>query len=52
LDLPGRVRYASAVAALKATKAGGQQGIPGRSDVETFLKGRNWNEFRETCPRS
>jgi sugar/nucleoside kinase (ribokinase family) len=52
LDLPGRVRYASAVAALKATQTGGQQGIPGRSEVEAFLKGRNWNEFRETCPRS
>jgi sulfofructose kinase len=45
LDLPGRVRYASAVAALKATQAGGQQGIPGRSNVDAFLKGRNWNEF-------
>jgi len=31
------VRFASAVAALKATKSGGQRGIPSRADVERFL---------------
>lgn len=51
LDLPKRVRYASAVAALKATHAGGQQGIPNRSAVEEFLKGKSSNEFQDTSPR-
>lgn len=31
------VRFASAAAALKATKPGGQRGIPRRADVERFL---------------
>lgn len=39
LDLPERVRFASAAAALKATARGGQAGIPRRAEVETFLKG-------------
>lgn len=38
LDLPGRVRLASAAAALKATRRGGQSGIPTRAAVEEFLK--------------
>jgi len=38
LDLPKRVRYACAVAALKATRPGGQQGIPNRFEVEEFLQ--------------
>lgn len=37
LDLPARLRFASATAALKATRRGGQTGIPSRSAVETFL---------------
>jgi sugar/nucleoside kinase (ribokinase family) len=38
LDLPGRIRFASATAALKATHRGGQAGIPGREQVEPFLE--------------
>jgi ribokinase len=38
LDLPQRVRFASAAAALKATRPGGQLGIPSRAQVEDFLK--------------
>jgi sulfofructose kinase len=37
LPLPERVRFATAAAALKATKAGGRQGIPTRSQVEALL---------------
>jgi ribokinase len=40
LDLPGRVRFASAAAALKATRPGGQAGIPTRGAVEAFLEER------------
>lgn len=43
LDLSSRVRFASAAAALKATQAGGQQGIPSRKTVEGFLKGERGN---------
>jgi sulfofructose kinase len=32
------VRYASAVAAIKCTRFGGRGGIPGRAEVEQFLK--------------
>ena len=32
-----RIRYAAAAAALKATKPGGQAGIPTRAEVETLL---------------
>jgi len=32
-----RLRFAAAVAALKATRAGGQKGIPLRTEVEAFL---------------
>jgi sugar/nucleoside kinase (ribokinase family) len=42
LDLAQRVRLASAAAALKATRRGGQTGIPARAAVDRFLK-----EYRE-----
>ena len=35
-----RVRFAAAAAAIKATSPGGQQGIPTRSAVESFLEDR------------
>ncbi len=38
LDLAERVRLASAAAAIKATRPGGQKGIPTRDEVEAFLK--------------
>jgi sulfofructose kinase len=38
LDLPARVRLASAVAAIKATRRGGQAGCPKLADVEAFLR--------------
>lgn len=37
LGLEDRLRYAAATAALKATRSGGQTGIPHRKEVETFL---------------
>jgi sugar/nucleoside kinase (ribokinase family) len=37
LDLAGRVRLASATAALKATKRGGQAGCPTLAEVERFI---------------
>jgi sugar/nucleoside kinase (ribokinase family) len=37
-ELPKRVRFAAAAAALKATRRGGQAGIPTRSAVHAFLK--------------
>jgi len=37
LDLSDRVRLATAAAALKATRRGGQAGIPRRDAVERFL---------------
>jgi sulfofructose kinase len=40
LDLPGRVRLASAVAALAATRLGGQAGLPDRRTVDAFLAAR------------
>ena len=36
-DLPARVVFASAVAGLKATRRGGQAGIPSRGTVDEFL---------------
>ncbi|MCA9909793.1 MAG: permease [Anaerolineae bacterium] len=39
LDLPARVRLASAVAALKATQLGGRRGIPTRAQAEAFMAG-------------
>jgi sugar/nucleoside kinase (ribokinase family) len=41
LDLPSRIRFASAAAALKATQRGGQAGIPTRPVVEEFLQARS-----------
>jgi sulfofructose kinase len=40
LGLGERIRFASAAAALKATRRGGQAGIPGRAAVEEFIRGR------------
>jgi sugar/nucleoside kinase (ribokinase family) len=40
MDLPGRIRFASAAAAIKATRYGGQAGIPTRAAVEAFLQER------------
>jgi sugar/nucleoside kinase (ribokinase family) len=37
LDLRERIRFASAAAALKATRRGGQAGIPSRQETEAFL---------------
>jgi sulfofructose kinase len=45
LNLPERVCFASAAAALKATQPGGQAGIPSRTAVEAFMKGGTSNEF-------
>ncbi len=39
MTLPERVRVASAAAALKAVRAGGQEGIPNLGTVQAFLKG-------------
>lgn len=39
LDVPGRIQFAAAAAALKATQRGGQLGIPARPVVEEFLLG-------------
>ena len=38
LDLPERIRFAAAAAALKATRRGGQAGIPTRSALDAFLQ--------------
>jgi sugar/nucleoside kinase (ribokinase family) len=38
LELPDRIRLASAAAALKATRRGGQAGIPTRAAVDLFLE--------------
>jgi sugar/nucleoside kinase (ribokinase family) len=40
MDLGARVRFASAVAAIKATRRGGQAGCPTLAEVEAFLAGR------------
>jgi sulfofructose kinase len=40
IDLAGRVRLASAVAALTATRLGGQVGLPDRATVDAFLAAR------------
>jgi sulfofructose kinase len=37
-DVPERMRFASAAAALKATQPGGRRGIPNRQQVEAFLQ--------------
>jgi sulfofructose kinase len=38
MSLPERVRFASAAAAIKATRHGGQRGIPRRAELDQFLK--------------
>jgi sulfofructose kinase len=48
MSLEERIRLASAAAALKVTKSGGQSGIPSLSEVEAFLTkqaegSRDWN---------
>jgi sulfofructose kinase len=40
MDAGPRIRFASAVAALKATRPGGQQGIPLRAEAERFMAER------------
>jgi sulfofructose kinase len=40
MELEGRLRFAAAVAALKATREGGQKGIPSREEAERFLAAR------------
>jgi len=40
MDLPSRVRLASAAAALKATRHGGQAGCPTLAEVKSFLEDR------------
>ncbi|OHD73850.1 MAG: hypothetical protein A2177_14215 [Spirochaetes bacterium RBG_13_68_11] len=45
--IEGRVRFASAVAAIKATRRGGQQGIPSKADADLFLADRS----AEALPR-
>jgi sugar/nucleoside kinase (ribokinase family) len=40
LDLPARIRLASAAAALKTLQPGGQAGIPSRVRLEAFLAGK------------
>ena len=37
LELEGRVRFATAAAAIKATRQGGQAGAPTLSEVEQFM---------------
>jgi sulfofructose kinase len=39
VDLPSRIKWAAAAAALKATARGGQTGIPRRAAVEEFTNG-------------
>lgn len=41
LDLETRCRWASAAAAIAATRLGGRDGIPGEAVVETFLRARS-----------
>jgi sugar/nucleoside kinase (ribokinase family) len=41
LDVAARLRFATAAAALKATQAGGQAGIPTRAATEAFLQARD-----------
>ncbi|MCX7032091.1 MAG: PfkB family carbohydrate kinase [Spirochaetes bacterium] len=47
LPVARRVRFASAVAAMKATRRGGQQGIPSREEADRFLAERS----AEALPR-
>ena len=41
LDLHDRIHFASAAAAMKATRRGGQTGIPSRVEVERFIEERD-----------
>jgi len=41
MTLPGRLRFAAAAAALKATQKGGQAGAPTRHELEMFLANHN-----------
>ena len=41
-----RIRFASAVAACKATRPGGQQGIPSRVEAEQFIRAREGEALR------
>jgi len=50
--LSERVRFASGAAALKATHAGGQAGIPGRSVVERFLADRSLRQAENSTGQS
>ncbi len=44
MDLEARIRFASAAAALKASRSNGQEGIPTRAEVENLLqrKDKGW----------
>jgi sugar/nucleoside kinase (ribokinase family) len=46
MPLPERVQVASAAAALKAVRAGGQDGIPNLDTVQAFLRGERFHEFQ------
>ena len=41
LPVQDRIVFASAAAAIKATKAGGQAGIPGRAELQKFVLNPN-----------
>jgi sulfofructose kinase len=41
-----RIRFAAAVAACKATRPGGQQGIPSRAEAERFIREREGEAIR------
>jgi sulfofructose kinase len=45
-----RVRFAAAVAAMKATRPGGQQGIPSRADADRFLADRTDEAIPKEVP--
>jgi sugar/nucleoside kinase (ribokinase family) len=46
MTMAERVRFASAAAAIKATRVGGQKGIPSRAEVEAFLESRDREKIR------
>jgi sulfofructose kinase len=46
MTLTERIRVASAAAALKAVRAGGQEGIPNIDSVQAFLKGERSHELQ------
>lgn len=49
LELPVRIRFASAAAALKATQPGAQAGIPTRAQVETLLASTSGSSLSRSC---